>query len=125
MRQHPRVQDGTGKVKLNQNMDMLIIPNSCHSVIFLNKKNYPVSQSDSIMFSLESSKLQRTLTGEWSKVNLKFNDVIGSKDFHPETSMTVQQKVFLTNDKSIYPDIEGFIGFSPCPQSYNDYSFYY
>jgi len=57
-------------------------------------------------------------------MSMRFNGIDPDDDGDGD-DYVVNLTILLTNDPRLFPDLEGFLGLSPCHQSLNAYSFYH
>ena len=68
---HPKVEAPASiEITVNEFYDMIAVPNTPFTVLFLSENNYKVPQQESLKIYIPSSKLERTITGAWIPTNM-------------------------------------------------------
>ena len=92
------------------------IPNSCFTVLFLNQTLIPVKNESMLDLSLpEEFDQDYKVHGEWKDFTYRLG-VVGGEEFE------ITVKSFATNSERITHFIEGYMGLSPCPDGLQEYS---
>ena len=98
---------------------MIVIPNSCFSVLFVDEQHYLKNDARVILNINRNEFKDITLIGEWIKLKYRFNysNKIQSEMFE------VVIRVFVSHKDGLDLYKNGFIGISPCGPGFDEYSF--
>ena len=63
-------------------MEMIVVPNSCFSVIFVDPRFHEIRNDHSVIINLPSSHLNLEIFGEWVEMNIGISafEVSGTRD---------------------------------------------
>ena len=107
---------------INQEMNMIVVPNSCFSVIFVDPRFHDIKADHSVVINLPSSHKKLVIVGEWIEMNIMVNtfditDTWREDGLKNESKIDVRIKVFVSIDfeKVVEEQWNGFIGVAKCP----------
>lgn len=110
---------------------MIIVPNSCFSVLFVDTDLFKIESNATIDLSTDGiygdkgpePHVPQIASGIWIPLNYSFRHVEGMSD--SESVINVKVTTFATNERFSDWATEGFMGISPCHPVLKDYSFAY